>query len=99
MQFAHRVFALKFNEASYWPFLSREFAHGAFNLNLMGFAQEKGTKKTRRMTAIEAASRHCSVVGALESLACQIMVKFPPGSRIYKYAKHMLQCGAPAVVE
>ncbi|CAE7942045.1 unnamed protein product [Symbiodinium necroappetens] len=34
--------------------------------------EEKGTKKTRRMTAI-------------------IMVKFPPGSRIYKYAKHMLQ--------
>ncbi|OLQ10015.1 hypothetical protein AK812_SmicGene6306 [Symbiodinium microadriaticum] len=35
--------------------------------------EEKGTKKTGRMTAIE------------------IMVKFPPGSRIYKYAKHMLQ--------
>ncbi|CAE6936639.1 unnamed protein product [Symbiodinium sp. CCMP2592] len=49
--------------------------------------EEKGTKKMRRMTAIEAAWPLSSVAGAFESFACQIMVKFPPNSRIYKHAK------------
>ena len=57
--------------------------------------EEKGTKKTRRMTAIQAAWRLCWGAGAFQSLlACQIMVKFPPGSRIYKHAKSILQSGA-----
>ncbi|CAE7224067.1 unnamed protein product [Symbiodinium sp. CCMP2592] len=51
--------------------------------------EEKGTKKTRRMAAIEAAGPLRGVARGLESLACQIMMKFPPGSRIYKHAKSM----------
>ena len=56
--------------------------------------EEKGTKKTRRMAAIEAAWPLCSVAGAFQSLARQIMVKLPPCSRIYKHAKSILQSRA-----
>ena len=68
MQFAHRVCALKFNEVSYWPFLSREFAHRACNLNLMGFATAHFDRQKRleRRTGVrrrENGTDSCASVG------------------------------------